>query len=129
MPLDIYAEEIITHYEHPHNKGKLKECDAEFHDDNPLCGDEITMYLKVDNGKIKDVKFDGQGCAISQASASMLTDLVKGMSISEAKKVDYEKLKEILGIDPGPARMHCAALSLKTLTGAIFIYEHKRIDR
>ncbi len=126
MPMDIYVEEIISHYEHPHNKRKMAEADASFHDDNPLCGDEMTMYVKIKGGKIADVSFEGSGCAISQATASMLTDLVKNMSVEEAKKVDYEKVKELIGIDPGPARMHCATLPLKTLAGCIFIYEHKK---
>ena len=126
MPMDIYVEEIISHYEHPHNKRKLEGSDANFHDSNPLCGDEMTMYIKVKDGKIADVSFDGTGCAISQATASMLTDFVKGMGIDDAKKVDYEKVKELIGIDPGPARMHCATLSLKALNGAIFLYEHKK---
>ncbi len=126
MPMDIYVEEIISHYEHPHNKEKMDDSDADFHDDNPLCGDEMTMHIKIKDGKIADISFEGSGCAISQATASMLTDFVKGMRVEEAKKIDYEKIKELIGIDPGPARMHCATLSLKTLNGAIFLYEHKR---
>jgi nitrogen fixation NifU-like protein len=122
MPLDIYAEEIISQYEHPHNKGKLTKYDVEFHDENPICGDDITIYVKIEKEKIAQVSFEGQGCAISQAGASMLTDFVKGMSISDAKKIDYEKVKEILGLDPGPARMHCAVLSAKALAGALESY-------
>ncbi len=126
MPMDIYVEELISHYEHPHNKGKMVGADSEFHEDNPICGDDITLYIKVKNDKIVDISFEGYGCAISQASASMLTDFVKGMEVEKAKKVDYEKLKELIGIDPGPARMNCATLCLKTLAGALFLYEHKR---
>lgn len=126
MPLDIYVEEIISHYEHPHNKGKMENSDADFSDDNPLCGDVLTMHVRVKDGKISDISFEGTGCAISQASASMMTDFVKGMKLDEVRKVGYEKLKEIIGIDPGPARMNCATLCLKTLAGALFIYEHKK---
>ena len=126
MPIDIYAEEIISHYEHPHNKGKLEASDADFHDDNPLCGDQITMHIKVRDGRISGISFEGDGCAISQSSASMLTDYVKGKKLEEAKKIDYEMVKELLGIDPGPVRMSCAVLSLKTLHGAIAAYELKK---
>jgi nitrogen fixation NifU-like protein len=125
MPLDIYVEEIISHYEHPHNKGKMPNSDADFRDDNPLCGDVLTMHIRVKDGKISDISFEGEGCAISQATASLLTDFVKQMPLGDVKKIDYEKIKELIGIDPGPARMSCAVLSLKTLNGAIFIYEHK----
>lgn len=125
MPMDIYAEELISHYEHPHNKRKIPGASAEFHDDNPTCGDELTMYIKVKDGKIEDISFEGYGCAISQASASMLTDFIKGKGIEDAKKMDYEKLKELIGIDPGPGRMNCAVLCLKTLAGALFVYEQR----
>jgi nitrogen fixation NifU-like protein len=126
MPLDIYAEEIISQYEHPHNKGKLPKYDVEFHDENPICGDDITIYVKIENDKIAQVSFEGQGCAISQAGASMLTDFVKGMPITEANRIDYDKIKAIIGLDPGPARMHCAVLSMKALSGALKNYmEHK----
>ena len=126
MPMDIYVEELISHYEHPHNKRKMRGADAEFHEDNPICGDELTLYIKVNDSRIADVSFDGYGCAISQASASMLTDFLKGKSLDDAKKVNYETLKGLIGIDPGPARMNCAVLCLKTLIGALFLYEHKK---
>ena len=126
MPMDIYVEEIISHYEHPHNKRKLADSDADFKEDNPLCGDVLTIHIKVEGKKISDVSFEGAGCAISQATASMLTDEVRGMSLEDVKKIDYEKIKKIIGIDPGPARMNCATLSIKTLNGAIFLYEHKK---
>lgn len=126
MPMDIYAEEIISHYEHPHNKRKLSGSDADFKGDNPLCGDVLTMHIKVEGKKITDVSFEGDGCAISQATASMLTDHVKGMSLEDVKKIDYDKIKELIGIDPGPGRINCATLAIKTLSGAIFVYEHKK---
>ena len=122
MPLDIYAEEIISHYEHPHNKGRLDKYNAKFHDENPVCGDDITVYIEIENDRIEQISFEGQGCAISQATASMLTDFARGLDISKAKKIDYEKIKEILGLDPGPARMSCAVLSAKALAGAIESY-------
>ncbi|EQD44958.1 SUF system FeS assembly protein, NifU family [mine drainage metagenome] len=126
--MDIYAEELIDNYEHPHNKGKLEHPNAEFHGHNPVCGDDITVYLDIIDGVVKDVKFDGDGCSISIASASMLTDAIKGKNIDEIGKMGFEDLKKIIGIDPGPARLHCATLSLKALKGAAFIYEHKPMD-
>lgn len=127
MPLDLYAEEIIAHYERPHNKGEIKNPSISFHENNPLCGDDITMYLKIEKNKVEDVKFGGSGCAISMASASMLTDFVKGKTLAEIEKMGIPTIVELLGIDPGPARLKCATLSLKTLKGAVFLYEHKEV--
>lgn len=126
--MDIYAEELMSNYEHPHNKGKIPDADAEFHEYNPICGDDIIMYLKIKDDVIKDVKFDGDGCAISIASSSMLTDNVKGKTLEEVEKMGFEDLKDIIGVDPGPARLKCATLPLKTLKEAIFVYLHKSID-
>ncbi len=123
-----YADELISNYEHPHNKGKISGADAKFHEFNPVCGDDLTLYLKVRGGKVEDVKFDGTGCAISIASASMLTDEIKGKKLSEIESMNFEKLKEIIGIDPGPVRLKCATLSLKALKKAVFLYEHKKVD-
>lgn len=128
MPIDIYAEEIIAHYEHPHNKGEMKNPSISLHEHNPLCGDDLTMYLKIEKGKVEDVKFTGAGCAISMASASMLTDSVKGKTLKEIEEMGVPDIIDLLGIDPGPARLKCATLSLKTLRRAVFIYEHKEVD-
>ncbi len=129
MPIDIYAEEIISHYEHPHNKGVLENPSVSMHENNPLCGDDLTIYLKIKNGRIDDVKFTGSGCAISVASASMLTDFIKGKSINEVEKMGLPLIIELLGIDPGPARLKCATLSLRTVKEAAFLYQHKDVDR
>ena len=128
MSMDIYVEELIFHYEHPHNKGKISNPSSTFHEFNPVCGDDITIYVTIQDGIIKDVKFDGAGCSISVASASMLTDSVKGKRIEEVEKMGFPELKEIIGIDPGPVRIKCATLSLKTLKGAVFLYDHKPMD-
>lgn len=117
--MELYAEEIVAHYEHPHNKGKIDNPTNSFHDFNPLCGDDITVYLKVENGKIVDAKFDGVGCAISIGSASMLTDILKGKSIEEIKKMGPNDVIELLGIDPGPVRLKCATLSLRATQKAL----------
>ena len=85
--MNIYAEEIVAHYEHPHNKGKMANASTSFHEYNPTCGDDITVYMSIKDGKVSDVKFDGSGCAISMASASMLTDEIKGKSLQEVEKL------------------------------------------
>ena len=129
MPLDLYAEEIISHYEHPHNKGRIDSPSISVHEYNPTCGDDITVYLDIEQGRIKDVKFSGSGCAISMASASMLTDFIKGKRLEEVEKMGLPAVIELLGIDPGPARLKCATLSLKTVKEAAFMYQHKAVDR
>ncbi len=123
---NLYAEEIISHYEHPHNKGKIENASASFHAYNPLCGDELTIYVKINGHKIEDIKFEGNGCAVCIASASKLTDDVKGKDIGEVEKMDAKDTIRILGIDPGPARIKCATLSLKTLLFALYGYENKK---
>jgi len=124
---DLYRENILDHYKHPRNKGKIAKPDSQAHDSNPLCGDEISMFLKVKGGKIVDVKFEGSACAICLASASMLTEKVKGGGIEEARKYDRERLLSIVGIDPGPARLKCALLPLKVLKLAVYKHLGKKM--
>jgi nitrogen fixation NifU-like protein len=126
--MDMYAEEIISHYEHPHNRGQIAKPSVSFHEYNPTCGDDLTMYLKIKDNKIEEIKFEGKGCAISMASASMLTDEVKHKAIPDIEKMGFKEIVEMLGIDPGPARLKCATLSLKALKEALFIYQHKEVD-
>ncbi|MCL4371915.1 iron-sulfur cluster assembly scaffold protein [Candidatus Marsarchaeota archaeon] len=128
MGLDMYAEDLIANYEHPHNKRRLSHSDSESHEYNPICGDDITVYIKVNDGKIGDISFEGNGCAISVGTASKLTDLVKGKSLSEIERMGFEDIVNLIGIDPGPARAKCASISLKALKHAVFVYEHKNSD-
>src|SRR5919202_6916014 len=107
---NIYRELILDHSQHPHNHGTLEHPDISYKDTNPLCGDEIRIDMKVDDGIVSDVKFTGKGCAISQASASMLTDEIKGKSLDEIKKLDKQTIYDLLGIALGPSRVKCAML-------------------
>ena len=117
---DLYMENIIDHYENPHNKGRLEHPDVAYEEDNPVCGDHIRVELKVDDGVVSDVRFDGHGCSISQASASMLTEEIKGKTLEEVKRIDKQAVLDLLGIPIGPVRMKCALLSLKVLKAGAY---------
>jgi nitrogen fixation NifU-like protein len=119
MDDQLYREYILEHYKRPHHQGTLERHDMEAHDLNPLCGDEITFQLQLgEDGKVSDVAFDGHGCAISQASASMLSDELIGKTTDELISMDKETVLELLGIDISATRMKCAMLSLKVVKTA-----------
>jgi nitrogen fixation NifU-like protein len=115
---DFYRDYILDHYRNPHNFGHLEDFDADAEDLNPLCGDQIRMELKLDEGIVRDVRFSGKGCAISQAAASMLTERVKGMKLSDIAKLSKDVVLEDVGIGISPTRMKCAMLGLRVLKSA-----------
>jgi nitrogen fixation NifU-like protein len=119
MTTDIYKETILDHYRHPRNYGDLPNANAHAKDANNLCGDVIEMEVRVTAGMIEDVRFRGEGCAISMATASMLTEFSKRKRVSEVKKLGKDDLIRLLGADPGPARIECALLALGVLKAAV----------
>lgn len=115
---DFYRDYILDHYRHPRNFGHLDGPDVHAEDLNPLCGDEIRMELRLDDDIVRDVRFSGKGCAISQASASMLTERIKGMKLSDVAKLTKDAVLEDVGIGISPTRMKCAMLGLRVLKSA-----------
>jgi len=118
---DLYRENILEHYKRPHNWGELAGATVEFEDNNPLCGDEITITLLYDEqgDTISDVRFEGRGCAISQAATSMLVEKIAGRKATEVAAMPKEEVLDELGIPLGPVRLKCALLGLSTLKVAI----------
>jgi nitrogen fixation NifU-like protein len=118
---DLYRETIIDHYKHPSYRGHLDPHDISFEDDNPLCGDHIQIDLRVDPaGRVTDARFDGKGCAISQASADLLVESILGKSLEEVKALTKQDVLDLLGIELGPVRLKCALLSLKVLKAGVY---------
>lgn len=116
---DLYRDYILEHYRRPHNFGVLDNPTASHEGSNPLCGDRITLQIGVRDGVVDRVGFTGRGCAISQASASLLTDDVRGKPVAEVAAYRADELLELLGIEISPARLKCAMLSLETLQQAV----------
>jgi nitrogen fixation NifU-like protein len=119
---DLYRDQILEHAKYPHNTGTLEHPSISHEEHNPLCGDRIRIDLQIEQDQITDIRFLGRGCAISQASASLLTDEIKGMTVEQAKNFSKDDLLELIGIPLGqnPVRIKCALLSLKTLKAGLY---------
>ena len=118
--MDPFREAIIDHYNHPRCKGSLEDADVNYHDTNPFCGDEVTIQLRIVDDTVVDAAFDGRGCAISQASASMIMEEIIGMPVADLKQWGKEDVLELLGIEIGPVRLKCALLPLKALKAGLY---------
>lgn len=117
---DIYRENIIDHYQNPRNYGRIENPDISYQDSNPLCGDELRIDIKLYDGRVAEIKFQSKGCAISRASASMLTEMIDGLSLEEIKEIGKEDIMDAMGISLGPVRIKCALLSLKVLKAGVY---------
>ena len=118
---DLYREQIIDRYKSPRMRGTLDPHDYSYEDDNPLCGDRIRIDVRVDGeGKVTGAAFSGTGCAISQASADLLTESIVGKSTDEVKLLSKQHILDMLGIELGPVRLKCALLSLKVLKAGVY---------
>jgi len=121
---DLYRELILEHYKHPHNAGTLDHPDVSQEEYNPLCSDRVRIDLRIEDGIIKDVRFQGRGCAISQASASLLTDEILGKSVADVQAFGKEDMLDLIGIplDKNPVRIKCALLPLKALKVGVYSF-------
>jgi nitrogen fixation protein NifU and related proteins len=115
----LYQEEILEHYRHPQNRGVIEDADVVQTERNNTCGDELTFSFRIIDGVIQEVKFVGEGCAISQAAASMLTEELENHSVAEAAALTKEDVLRLVGIDLGPTRLKCALLSLQAVKRAM----------
>ncbi|MBI2076378.1 MAG: SUF system NifU family Fe-S cluster assembly protein [Candidatus Aenigmarchaeota archaeon] len=119
---NMYADIILDYYRNPRNYGTITDAEIKASDSNPLCGDEIEINIKLNGNSVKDVKFSGKGCAISQAAAGMLTEMVAGKNLEEAAKLTKKDILDVLSIPISHVRIKCALLSLKVLK--LGIYSH-----
>ena len=125
---NIYQEELINHYRRPRNLGRLENPDLNSGSFNPSCGDAVGFDAYISEGAIKEIKFYGHGCVISQATASMLTEKCKSMSLDIATKLKKEDIITMISIDLGPTRLRCALLSLEALQNGIKEYQNKNLN-
>lgn len=127
---DMYRDLILEHHRYPHNYGTLDPHDVSQEEHNPLCGDRIRLDLRIVDGKIAEVAFSGKGCAVSQASASLLTDELVGMDIEAARNYRKEDVLELIGLplDKNPVRLKCALLSLKAMKVGLYRYLGQQLD-
>jgi len=119
----IYREQLMEHYKNPRNRGRIDDAQVEVIENNPMCGDVISMQLKVTDGMIEKVVFDGSACAVTIASSSVLTDALSGKSLEEAKRMTKDELLDLLGVELTTSRIKCASLPLEALHTLIRNYE------
>jgi len=125
--MSAYREAIVEHYKNPMNHHKMENADAEYEDLNPVCGDKVHVWIKVnEDDTIEDISFLGEGCAISQAATSMLTDELPGMTLTEVDALNQEEIKELLGVPLSPVRLKCALLGVKVIQGAVLKYKAEK---
>ncbi len=123
---DIYREDLMEHYKNPQNRGKLESPDVEVVKKNPMCGDIITMQANIRHGKLEDIMFDGEACAVCVASASILTDENKHKPLNDIKKYSKEDLLQNLGVNLTTSRIKCATLPLEALQNLVNNYEQAK---
>ena len=126
---ELYREEIMDHYQNPRNFGHMGDANVSYHDYNPVCGDEVTMQLKMENGTVKEAMFTGKGCAISQAAASMLTEEIAGKSVKDVVVMKSDEVLKLIKINPGPVRIKCALLALRAVQKGIVQYEAAKMAK
>lgn len=127
MDRQEYIEHILDHYQNPRNKGRMEDADIQLGGGNPGCGDLITMYVRLgDDDRVERVTFDGEGCTISQAGGSIVTELVEGLTLDEVSQLGTAEIKEEMGEDAVKTRVRCATLALGTVQAAIENLRRKR---
>ena len=118
---DLYRELILDHYKNPRNRGIVEPANIDYAEDNPVCGDHIHLTIKLDeNDVVTEVGWEGEGCAISQASASMLYETLAGKTLEAIRQIDKDTILDMLGIPLSPVRIKCALLSLKVLKAGAY---------
>ena len=123
--MDIYREEFMEIYKHPMNQGKIERPSLVEHGTNEACGDEMDLYLKIENGKVIDAKFEAESCSVGIVSSAILTDEIKGKTLAEVKAFSKKDLLELIGVNLTTSRIKCATLPLETLVKGIEEYERK----
>ena len=127
MDRSEYIEYILDHFQNPRNKGRMENADVQLGGGNPGCGDLITMYLKLDeDDRIAAVSFEGEGCTISQAGGSIISEMIEGMTVAEVKALGTDTMKEEMGDDIVKSRVRCATLALGTVQAAVDLYRRDR---
>lgn len=126
MDRQEYIEYLLDHFQNPRNRHRMENADVQLGGGNPGCGDLITMYLKIDADRVSEVSFEGEGCTISQAGGSIVTELIEGLTLDEVKDLGVHTMKEEMGDDVVKSRVRCATLALGTVQAAIDQYRKDR---